>query len=191
MDTKKLRVLVVDDEPTIRSTLSLVLNELGYHARSAEDGFAALYEIRDATPDILISDLHMQGMSGFELLSIVRRRFPKIPVLAMSGAFGGNAVPYGVPADAFYRKGDGIDSLLKSLNFLAQNDVALSRKESPIWFSQNGHDRSGSPYVTIACPECLRAFPQAISCDIHVANQSACIYCGASIKFTIASMQYL
>ena len=55
--------------------------------RSAEDGFSALEEIRRLTPDVLLSDLNMPHMSGFELLSVVRRRFPAIYAIAMSGAF--------------------------------------------------------------------------------------------------------
>ena len=53
----------------------------------AEDGFSALAEIRKEVPDILLSDLNMPRMSGFELLSVVRRRFPSIRTIAMSGAF--------------------------------------------------------------------------------------------------------
>jgi len=43
-------------------------------------------------------------MSGFELLSVVRRRFPAIQLIAMSGAFSGDGIPPGVAADAFMKK---------------------------------------------------------------------------------------
>ena len=78
---------------------------LGYAVRSVPNGFSALDAIRDEIPDLLLCDLYMPGMSGFELLSIVRRRFPSVRVIAMSGAFSGMAVPPGVAADAFYEKG--------------------------------------------------------------------------------------
>jgi CheY-like chemotaxis protein len=83
----------------------MVLTEIGYSVRSAQDGFSALVEIRKDVPDIILSDLNMPGMSGFELLSVVRRRFPSIRVIAMSGAFSGDEMPSGVDADAFYPKG--------------------------------------------------------------------------------------
>jgi CheY-like chemotaxis protein len=186
MPNTKLQLLVVDDEPALRTSLSLVLREIGYEVRSAGNGFSALSEIRNAKPDILISDLNMPGMSGFELLSVVRRRYPAIPVIAMSGAFAGNALPDGLPADAFYEKGAGIAQLLKVLEFVSGND-ASNRVETPIWFSQNGHDPSGAPFVTMACPECLRAFPLALCNPVSVTNDADCIYCGVSIQYAIAS----
>jgi len=88
---------------------SLVRSEIfkgsGYAVRTASDGFAALASMREQVPDILISDLNMPRMSGFELLSIVRRRFPSIAVIAMSGTYLGFAIPRGIAADAFYAKG--------------------------------------------------------------------------------------
>jgi CheY-like chemotaxis protein len=100
----KFRVLVVDDEEMIRFTSSKVLESKGFDVRTAGDGFEALVELRQAPPDIIISDLRMPNMSGFELLSVVRRRFPHIPVIAISGEFNGTA-PEGLIADHFFSKG--------------------------------------------------------------------------------------
>ena len=90
MPETKASLLIVDDEPSIRESLSFVLTEVGYSVRATEDGFSALIEIQKEIPDIILSDLNMPGMSGFELLSVVRRRFPAIPMIAMSGAFSGD-----------------------------------------------------------------------------------------------------
>ena len=117
LDTKT-RVLVVDDEPLIRTTMSIVLTEIGYSVRSADDGFSALREIRHEMPYILLTDLNMPGMSGFELLSVVSRRFPAMHTIAMSGAYSGKEVPYGVIADSFYEKGKGIKTLLQIIETL-------------------------------------------------------------------------
>ena len=58
------------------------------------------------TPDLIISDLHMPRMSGIEFLSVVRRRFPAIPVIAISGAYDlSESFAAGVMADAYYPKG--------------------------------------------------------------------------------------
>src|SRR5580698_3727451 len=64
-------IVVVDDSPALLSVLSEIFKEHGYTVRKAADGFEALAVIRDREPDILVSDLNMPGMSGFELLSVV------------------------------------------------------------------------------------------------------------------------
>ncbi len=97
-------VLLVEDDVALCLVLSAVLAQTGYRVRTATDGVSALVEIAKRIPDVLVSDLNMPRMSGFELLSMVRRQFPGIPLVAMSGAFSGMRVPAGVCADAFYEK---------------------------------------------------------------------------------------
>ena len=84
----------------------MLLKSAGYDVRTAEHGFDALLQLGNVLPDVIVSDLNMPQMSGFEFLSVVRRRFPEIPVIAVSGAYDfGDQVPGGVIADAFYSKG--------------------------------------------------------------------------------------
>ena len=113
MSDTSLNVLIVDDDALLRMSLLQTLTHAGYKVRSVDGGHAALSEIDRETPDLLLSDLNMPGLSGFELLSIVRRRFPAIQVIAMSGAYFGDSVPTGVFADAFYEKGRGVRSLMQ------------------------------------------------------------------------------
>lgn len=98
------RILVVDDEPAPRAIYALLLKSKGYEVRMAADGFEALVELRSGLPDALISDLSMPNMNGFELLSVVRRRFPQITLIAMSEEYPG-LPPAGLIADAFFPKG--------------------------------------------------------------------------------------
>ena len=72
----KTSILIVEDDESVRTSLAEVFKYLGYRTRCAPDGLAALIEIRQEVPDILLSDLNMPAMSGFELLSIIHRRFP-------------------------------------------------------------------------------------------------------------------
>jgi CheY-like chemotaxis protein len=64
MSIKKANFLIVDDEASLRAMLVRFFAECGYQVRSAEDGFSALAKIRSETPDIILSDLDMPGMSG-------------------------------------------------------------------------------------------------------------------------------
>jgi CheY-like chemotaxis protein len=189
MPIEQSNFLVVDDDVLIRTSLSHILTELGHSVRSAEDGFSALCEIRQEIPDILLSDLYMPGMSGFELLSIVRRRFPAIQVIAMSSAFSAGAIPPGIAADAFYEKATNLASLLKIVEAMThpqrQPSLRDPRTLTPIWIQRNGHDPSGKEYVMIICPECLRTFPQFLEHAQHTVQETGCVYCYSLIHYAI------
>ena len=99
------RVLVVDDEASNRELISDMLASEGYDVVTAQDGMDALSQLAVPLPDVIISDLKMPRMSGVEFLAVVRRRYPNLPLIAISGEFEGNEVPPGVPADAYLEKG--------------------------------------------------------------------------------------
>jgi CheY-like chemotaxis protein len=82
----KRQVLLVDDDPAIRACIAMLL-AAGYDVAAAEDGLEALLLLDKSTPDIVVSDLNMPRMSGVVLLSEIRRRFPQIVTIAMSGAY--------------------------------------------------------------------------------------------------------
>jgi CheY-like chemotaxis protein len=96
---------VVDDDQSVREVFTLLLEKEGYQVTTANNGFDALLKMKEMIPEVIISDLNMPEMSGFEFLSVVRRRFPQLSVIASSGAYSSKVVPSGVLADAFYAKG--------------------------------------------------------------------------------------
>ena len=112
----KYQVLLVDDEPSVRDSLGTLLTATGYEVVAANNGFDALLQLKRTSPDVIISDLNMPEMSSFEFLSVVRRRFPQIPVVAISGAYDQRSdVPGGVIADAFCPKGQHPEMLLATV----------------------------------------------------------------------------
>jgi CheY-like chemotaxis protein len=188
MSDTKSRILIADDDECIRTSMSAMLAEVGYQVSSADDGFSALRKIRRESPEILLSDLNMPGMSGFELLSVVRRRFPAILAIAMSGAFSGNEVPSGVAADAFYQKGSRVSALLQILGTPPQMrriGSLPSTSWSPILVQPNGSDESGMEHVAITCPECLSVFSQAHESSDRRTHKIDCIYCSYAIQYAI------
>jgi CheY-like chemotaxis protein len=158
----KRKVLVVDDDPSVGETVATLLISAGYDVAEAKDGFGALLQLRKMLPDVIVSDLNMPQMSGYELLSIVRRRFPQIMTVAMSGDYQGDAVPSGVIADSFFAKGQSPKGLLATIAALIRTSetwVRAHQKEgAPAWIRRNGNDAQGTPYVVVTCAECLRAF---------------------------------
>jgi CheY-like chemotaxis protein len=185
---EKTRLLIVDDKQSIRTSLSQLLTENGYSVRDAEDGFSALRELREEVPEVLLSDLNMPGMCGYELLRVVRRRFPSIQVIAMSGAFSGGEVPSGVVADAFYQKGSSMGALLRvieSLRLMERRDPLPARMAVPLLIQRSESDTFGADYVTIACSECLRTFPEPLHGSASRERTTNCIYCGSSIQYSV------
>lgn len=105
--TLSRRVVVVEDHESLRRSLTMLLSHSGFAVRSAHNGLAALELMKTSQPDILLSDLNMPGMDGYELLKIVHSRYPEIYAVTMSGEYTGDRVPEGVVADAFYAKNGG------------------------------------------------------------------------------------
>jgi DNA-binding NtrC family response regulator len=141
MPGAKVNLLIVDDEPSARTTFSELFTQFGFRVRSAEDGSTALVEIRQGLPDILLADLNMPRTSGFELLSIVRDRFPAIQVIAMSGDFSGIFIPPGVCADAFYEKGSRLGHLLQIVAAMSNGErpsfLQHPSASAPAWIPSN------------------------------------------------------
>lgn len=76
-----LRVLVVDDEPDFTASLHWLLKEWGYDARTATDGPGALKMADHFQPDVVILDLAMPGMDGYELARQLRQLDPEKPII--------------------------------------------------------------------------------------------------------------
>jgi len=191
----KRQILVVDDDPYVRETVALLLISAGYDVATAEDGFGALLQLRKMLPDVIVSDLDMPDMSGFELLSVVRRRFPRILTLAMSGAHSDDEVPPDVIADGFYAKGGQPTNLFRTLEQLISSapapGSAHQRKIAPAWVPRNGNDSHGIPYVMLACTECLRVFPLTVVEENagHVL-EVPCFFCPATSSYIIQSSSH-
>jgi CheY-like chemotaxis protein len=180
-------LVVVDDNPVLVSVLSEIFKGCGYIVRTASDGFAALATIRDRVPDILISDLNMPRMSGFELLSIVRRRFPSIAVIAMSGAYSDMAVPQGIAADAFYAKGSTSVARLFEILCAIKDDATHHslRAVAPIWIPGVPIDQGGLATIAVSCPECLRTFPHCLHDAEFLHTERCCPHCHHPVRMAI------
>ncbi|HXA84358.1 MAG TPA: response regulator [Candidatus Dormibacteraeota bacterium] len=116
LDPSRHQVLIVEDDAAVRKSLALLLKVSGYEVSTAANGVEALALLKSGLPAVLLSDLYMPEMSGFELLSVVRQQFPKLSLVAMSASYETvDTIPDGVVADAFYPKGNGSPTILLSI----------------------------------------------------------------------------
>ena len=176
------RILIVEDDPGLGQVGKLLLESQGYEVHLAEDGFEGLLALKKSLPDIIISDLSMPNMNGFEFLSVVRRRFPVIPVIVISGQFAGLAVPESVLADAFFAKGQYKPEVLfaKIIELLREIPprprIGRSDKAA-VWV------KNDKGVVAVTCTDCLRTFPVLEA--INGINTVECVFCSCVIRFEI------
>ena len=82
-----ISILVVDDEETLRNILVKILTKEGYKVETAENGEEALEKLRQAQYNLLISDIKMPRLNGFELLKIAKKDYGSMGVIMMT-AYG-------------------------------------------------------------------------------------------------------
>ena len=83
-DGSAVRVLVVDDEPTLSELLAMALRYEGWEVRTAEDGSSAVRTARDFRPDAVVLDVMLPDFDGFEVLRRMRGESPEVPVLFLT-----------------------------------------------------------------------------------------------------------
>lgn len=184
----RTRILVVEDDATVRHTISKLLDAEGYDVDTANDGFDALLHLQQTIPDLILSDLNMPQMSGFELLSVVRRRFPEVLVVASSAAYDSSAIPNGVIADAFYPKGqESAENLLEIIaSLIRTGPISHKGENAPVWIPRNGKDYKGNPFVVLTCTRCLRSFPFTVDHEPKgEVLKTPCIYCPHEVTYII------
>ncbi|MBF0287269.1 MAG: response regulator [SAR324 cluster bacterium] len=82
----EIRVLVIEDEAGVRMGISAYLDDQGFTVLEAENGEIGLEEFHNNDPDVLLVDLWMPKMDGFEVLAEVQKKSPETPVIVVSGA---------------------------------------------------------------------------------------------------------
>jgi two-component system response regulator AtoC len=80
-----VRVLVVDDDPDLRAFVRLALEAAGYDVEVAANGREALQFFADNPPDVVVTDIFMPEMDGFELIMKLKGYEPRVPIIAISG----------------------------------------------------------------------------------------------------------
>jgi signal transduction histidine kinase/DNA-binding response OmpR family regulator/uncharacterized protein (DUF427 family) len=120
-------VLVVDDDPSIRALLRTELEQLGYRVREAQDGVKALAEIRRALPNLVVLDVMMPNMDGFDVAAVLKNnpRSAHVPIVIHSVL---EDVERGlrIGVDRYFTKTTDLDGLLRAVGELLE--LGASRK---------------------------------------------------------------
>jgi DNA-binding NtrC family response regulator len=101
MTTQAIRVLLVDDEADFSSTLSKRLHKRGLLVQTAESGDQALDTLRSAAVDVVVLDIRMPGMDGLETLRHMKKLFPLVEIILLTGHASLEAAVNGMELGAF------------------------------------------------------------------------------------------
>lgn len=117
-----MHVLLVEDDPTMRSTLERALARRGFEVAGCGDGLAALARWQADAPDVVVLDLTLPGLDGLQVLEQARRDGLATPVLILTarGTVGDRVIGLNAGADDYLPKPFDLDELIARLHALAR-----------------------------------------------------------------------
>jgi CheY-like chemotaxis protein len=122
-------LLVIEDDPTIREMLEMVLDGEGFQVVSAQHGAAAIALLDRIRPSLILLDMKMPIMDGWEFLERYRRRpGPKAPIVVLTAAQDAASRAAEVGADAYVAKPFSIDDLVRVVERYVPTDTPAHPK---------------------------------------------------------------
>src|SRR5688572_22258493 len=112
------RILVVDDDPIVRGTIRAFLQTEGYSVQTAGDGAEALEEIGRECPNVVLLDMRMPVMDGWEFVNELRARDIDLPIVVMTAARDARRWAHEIGAPAYVPKPVSFPSLIARIDQL-------------------------------------------------------------------------
>jgi DNA-binding response OmpR family regulator len=130
MLASRRHVLVVEDDSPIRTLVAELLTDAGYDVIEAADGFEAVQELQRRRPDLIVLDLMLPGMSGWQFLERSREELERsgIPVVILSAIRGQGDYPRALGVAAWLTKPLDIDRFLNAIDELVGPDRGPRRR---------------------------------------------------------------
>lgn len=121
-------VLIVEDDPDLLSLVAMILRDAGYDVAAAEDGLQALARIEERMPGVILLDMRMPVMNGWEFAREYRARFARAaPIVVVTAAEDARARAQEIGADAWLEKPFDLDDVVRTVaRFLGPSEAATT-----------------------------------------------------------------
>jgi len=127
-------IVIVDDDPDTLNAMQRVLTPLGYAVFAASGGREAMRLLNRESVDLVITDILMPDMDGFELISALRKSHPRTRIIAISG--GRNLSPISRDTYLVIARGFGVDAVLQKPILRNEFVTAIKGVENRSWGSR-------------------------------------------------------
>lgn len=129
-----VNILVVDDNEKIRKLMEIYLKQEGYHVLQAENGNRAIEMLADTNADLIIADIMMPEMDGYELTKALRDANFNMPILMVTAkdTFTDKKMGFGLGADDYLTKPVDMEELVLRVNALLRRSKIFSDKQIKI-----------------------------------------------------------
>ncbi len=160
-------ILVVDDELNIRRILQMAFDKVGYQTLVAEDAREAIKLLESEKFDLVITDVTMPGMNGYDLQKQIQQVFPDLPVIIMT-AFG--TIPQAVAAIRngafeYITKPFDLDQLKRIVSAALEGDTPKKRTAKPKVVSERSRKRSGCQSTSYTIKPCQETIHRSQQCS--------------------------
>ena len=142
-----VQILVIDDESGIRNMLSDALHIAGFETVTANDGFDALRVLRENQIDLIIADINMPRMDGYDFLARIREQGNQTPILMLTARHDRADVTHGLKlgADDYVTKPFGLEELILRVNAILRRtragiDEAPGLSVGPVQLFEDSHE---------------------------------------------------
>ncbi|WP_434090378.1 response regulator transcription factor [Micromonospora avicenniae] len=162
-DGEPVRVLVVDDEPTLTDLLGMALRYEGWQVRSANNGMAAVTKARQFEPDAVVLDVMLPDLDGFQVLRRLREYAPTVPVLFLTArdAVEERIAGLTVGGDDYVTKPFSLEEVIARLRaLLRRSGLAVAVREAAVLtvgdltLDEDSHEvRRGDQSITLTATE--------------------------------------
>jgi two-component system OmpR family response regulator len=174
----KASILVVDDEAGVRDMLADALRMQGYAAATAADGHTALREIYEGDFDLIISDVNMPKVNGFELLERLRATGDETPVILLTarGDRADVAVGFRAGADDYVTKPFGLEELMLRVEARLKNLLNAKREVlevGPVRLDEDAHQVTVDGVAVELSPTEFRLLQELMQRKGRVATKGA------------------